>query len=254
MVKGYVGEIFNSIQGEGFHVGRRQLFVRLAGCTWNCVYCDSVRFRDFRPALCRIERKPGTGKFMNIRNPLSTEEVLVHLRRLRTPDVHSISITGGEPLLAGEFLVELARVCGREGFRTYLETNGCSSSMMGKVLPYIDIAAVDIKLPDHRAVPAGEWKKIFMEEIECIKLAVKKSVEVFVKIVVLGSTADADLRRVFSKISDSGVPVVLQPVTAVGRVRPPSFKRLFRISEMASRSGIKEIAIIPQLHKLMGVH
>src|SRR5207244_9235271 len=38
---GYLSEIFVSCQGEGAHVGRRHLFVRLAGCNLRCTYCDT---------------------------------------------------------------------------------------------------------------------------------------------------------------------------------------------------------------------
>ncbi|HXQ24039.1 MAG TPA: hypothetical protein VN812_20325, partial [Candidatus Acidoferrales bacterium] len=41
MKPGYLSEIFASFQGEGAHVGRRHLFVRLAGCNMRCRYCDT---------------------------------------------------------------------------------------------------------------------------------------------------------------------------------------------------------------------
>ncbi|MFH1604551.1 MAG: 7-carboxy-7-deazaguanine synthase QueE, partial [Pseudomonadota bacterium] len=31
-MKGALAEVFSSIQGEGLHVGKRQVFLRLAGC------------------------------------------------------------------------------------------------------------------------------------------------------------------------------------------------------------------------------
>lgn len=252
MAEGYVGEIFSSVQGEGLYVGRRQLFVRLAGCTWKCVYCDSRNFRRFKPPYCRVETSPGSGKFRSLTNPLSVEETVGHLKRLRTPDIHSVSLTGGEPLLSADFLAELAGACRREGLRTYLETNGCSSAAMERVLPHLDIASVDIKMPDHLAVPRLRWAGIFREELRCIELAVESSVEVFAKMVLLDTTGEAALRRVLPEIASLGVPLVLQPVTGRGRVRPPTFERLCRISEMASRYGIRETAIIPQVHRLMG--
>ncbi|MEM2878413.1 MAG: 7-carboxy-7-deazaguanine synthase QueE [Candidatus Hadarchaeales archaeon] len=253
MADGYVGEIFSSIQGEGLYVGVRQLFLRMAGCIWNCVYCDTRRFRDFRPANCMVEIKPGSGRFRPVKNPLSAESVFEHLEGLWTEDVHSVSITGGEPLLSANFIADVARICGRNGLKTYLETNGCSSDAMEIVLPHIDIAAIDIKLPDHRAVPETGWKRIFEEEMKCIDMAARRSVDVFAKVVVLASSSDRDLANVFSRLARLNVPLVLQPVTGTGRVKPPPFERLCRISETAVRAGIREIAIIPQVHRLMGV-
>ncbi|MEM2874903.1 MAG: 7-carboxy-7-deazaguanine synthase QueE [Candidatus Hadarchaeales archaeon] len=253
MAEWHIGEIFSSIQGEGLYVGRRQLFVRLAGCSWSCVYCDSRDFRSFSPPYCRVEISPGSGRFRRVSNPLSADETIGHLKKLWTPDIHSVSLTGGEPLLSGEFLVELARACRENGFRTYLETNGCSSTAMERVLPYIDIASVDIKMPDHLAVPRVKWAEILGEELRCIELAAGGSVDVFAKMVIMSSTGESALNRVFHRLAPLGVPLVLQPVTGRGRVRPPSFERICRISEMASRSGIRETAIIPQVHRLMGV-
>ena len=50
-MRGYVTEIFSTLQGEGLYVGERQIFIRLAGCPWRCRFCQStttkrpVRFR-----------------------------------------------------------------------------------------------------------------------------------------------------------------------------------------------------------------
>ncbi|MCD8490558.1 MAG: hypothetical protein LRY51_00895 [Geovibrio sp.] len=39
--KGSINEVFHSVQGEGLYAGARQLFVRLAGCSVGCDYCDT---------------------------------------------------------------------------------------------------------------------------------------------------------------------------------------------------------------------
>lgn len=36
-----ISEIFLSIQGEGFHVGRSVVFVRFSGCNLHCSFCDT---------------------------------------------------------------------------------------------------------------------------------------------------------------------------------------------------------------------
>ncbi|HDI12926.1 MAG TPA: 7-carboxy-7-deazaguanine synthase QueE, partial [Hadesarchaea archaeon] len=180
MDRGYIGEIFNSIQGEGLYTGKRQVFIRFSGCNLNCVYCDSREFRDLRPARCRIELSPGSGKFRYKKNPMRSVDVLHHVKRLVTPSTHSVSLTGGEPLMAGDFLVEVASACRRAGLTTYLETNGTNSKMIEKVAEYVSIAAIDIKLPDHQAISRSNWHDLFMEELRCIELAVKSGVETFV--------------------------------------------------------------------------
>ncbi len=250
MVKGYVGEIFNSIQGEGILVGRRQIFIRFAGCSLRCFYCDSKEYRNFKPSSCKVERSPG-GEVSFVSNPISHEEVLEHVERLRTPDLHSVSLTGGEPLESRGFLVEVAAACKNAGLRIYLETNGGSCMWMRRVLPYLDFVSLDIKLPDHRAVPRHEWPKLFGEEIECARIASSGGVEVFVKVVVTRASSLPDFERVCDVVAELDLPLVLQPVDS--RKKSPLWRKIFTFSGKAAERGVKEIAIIPQVHKLVGM-
>lgn len=102
-------EVFSSIQGEGGLIGYRQVFVRMAGCNLDCKYCDT----DFSPQdYCRIEDAPGSGQFRNVPNPVALEVLagIIDQWVERSPGMHhSISLTGGEPLLQGE--------CCRTGYR-----------------------------------------------------------------------------------------------------------------------------------------
>ncbi len=255
MSEGYIGQIFNSIQGEGLYVGRRQVFVRLAGCSLNCNFCDTEEFRNFRPRACKVETKPSSMKFKLLGNPMTHGEVLRHVKRLTTPDTHSISLTGGEPLLAGDFLADVVRACKQGGAITYLETSGASSEAMAKVVRYIDIAAVDVKLPEHRAVPRSKWPRLFEEELACVKLAHEQGVETFVKIVVLSSTKPETITRACKRLTRvAKVPLVLQPVTPARKVHSaPSISHVYHLAQAAARAGAEETAIIPQVHRLTRV-
>ena len=78
-----VREIFASIQGEGPYIGYKQLFIRLCSCNLHCKYCD-IEF--------------------DIQNSkeYSKEELLRIVNE--NLDCHSVSFTGGEPLLSIDFL------------------------------------------------------------------------------------------------------------------------------------------------------
>jgi len=252
MGEGYVGQIFNSLQGEGLYVCRRQVFVRFSGCSLDCCYCDTEKFRKTVQLKCEVETKPGAMRFKNVKNPMTAAQVLRHVKRLKTPDTHSISLTGGEPLLAGDFLVEVAKGCKQEKFKVYLETNGMDSKVMKRVVRYINYAAVDLKLPEHEAVQRKMWARLLDEELRCTRLASRAGVETFVKIVVLPSTKVSTISRVCSVVP-SGVPVVLQPVTPTKKVKTcPSMAHVYHLAEAAAKAGV-EVAIVPQIHKLLNI-
>lgn len=82
-----ISEIFYSIQGEGIHIGRPAVFVRLAGCNLNCPWCDTPYAKSTEGSTC-----------MNIRDVV--EEVFEY-------NCPYIVLTGGEPLLQQSELVGL---------------------------------------------------------------------------------------------------------------------------------------------------
>ena len=87
-----IKEIFASIQGEGPYVGYKQLFIRFCGCNLKCNYCDT----DFSAESDCME--------------FSATELAQEVNKYT--DVHSISLTGGEPLLSVEFLKEFLPLVG----------------------------------------------------------------------------------------------------------------------------------------------
>ena len=121
MVK--VKEVFASIQGEGPFVGYKQVFIRLCGCNLKCSYCDT----DFTPFDAK---------------EMSTDELLEFV--YKNKNCHSVSLTGGEPLLHTDFIKDFAQKC---PLPIYLETNGTLCDELEKVIDNITYISADIKLP-----------------------------------------------------------------------------------------------------------
>jgi 7-carboxy-7-deazaguanine synthase len=241
MAKGYVSEIFSSLQGEGIHVGERQIFIRLAGCPWRCRYCDT-------PGSLSAESGEA----------LSVEDVLDRVHHLREERPHrTASLTGGEPLSQAEFLSALLPALRRLGLRTYLETSGTMPEALRRVVGECDVVAMDIKLPSAAGRPFWE------EHREFLSLAGGRA---FVKLVLTDeSTQDefeASLRLLAA--ADPVPALILQPVTAVedlesrlkggsaGPVRPPPPHRIIQWWELA-RQRLPDVRLVPQMHPVWGL-
>jgi len=248
--KGILGEIFASIQGEGPLVGRRQIFVRMAGCGLNCSYCDTAKFRDHADE-CRIETRPGSGRIRLVPNPMSLEEVIEQIGLLRSPGLHSVSITGGEPLCQLQFVNALAKACRSSGLKVYLETNGFSAGRFGDLAGEIDFASIDIKLQSHGSCPEDQHQELMENELECIRISTLNGIQTIVKMVILDETETQEVEWACSHLQGLDTTVVLQP--ASGKDKPTNLKMLFLQDLASGYLSPEKVAVIPQVHKLMGV-
>lgn len=243
--QGTVGEIFSSLQGEGPLMGRKQIFVRMSGCNLSCTYCDTPYFRD-KTESCKVFMASGE---TNIQNPLTVEMVMANIRELVTPGLHSISITGGEPLCQPAFVKSLAKECVASGLVVYLETNGFSAKRFAPLPPYLEFAAIDLKLPTHIACEQEQWNDLLQNELACVRLASNSGAYTIAKMVILPETVDSEIESACLHLRNIDATLVLQPVT--GKVKPDA-ERLIHLHEVASRH-LSEVVVIPQIHKSLGI-
>jgi len=246
-LKGFIHEIFSGIQGEGIFVGCRQIFVRLSGCNLNCKFCDTMPARTLSSKY-RVEKTLGKRDFVIYENPSDVSETLCNAMALAGDEQihHSVSITGGEPLTQPEFCAELAKQLKKAGMRVYLETNGTLPADFVRVLPYLDIIAMDIKLPSATGGP-----NLFETHESFLRLAVKK--DVFVKVVLTSETLQDEVEYAASLIRsvERNVPLVLQPASPQSGVTPPSPVQVLDWQATCLRI-LPDVRVIPQTHKLMG--
>ena len=241
-----IREIFSSIQGEGYLAGRRQIFIRMASCNLNCSYCDT----DFAASdYCRVETEPGSLEFERIPGPIVFERILEIVKAWisAAPGAHhSISLTGGEPLLFAETLAgclpQLARL-----LPIHLETNGSLVSELGRILPCLTYISMDMKLPS--STGCGELWDIHRSFLEA---AAEKNISV--KIVISAETSDMEIRRVCDIINGvrPDTPLFIQPLTNRDVQCGVESARLLRFQSLAS-SFVSDVRVIPQMHLLMGV-
>ncbi|HYA33804.1 MAG TPA: 7-carboxy-7-deazaguanine synthase QueE [Candidatus Bathyarchaeia archaeon] len=238
-----VCEVFNSAQGEGPYVGTRQVFVRFQGCPLTCVYCDAV---FAKPYACSGQVKCNTA--FHVHNPIRTSELANVVESLWTPATMHLTLTGGEPLLFTEFILELAQQVPKP---LYLETNGMDSRCAKRLKNVVNIAACDIKLPEHNA--KSNYDSLFQEELRSVEAFYRSQTDVFVKVVVLKQTTNATVDLVAQQLADIGTDVllVLQPVSHLPSAEPDS-GQLLQLMDVAAHH-LKRVRVIPQMHKLLGL-
>lgn len=238
-------EIFSSLQGEGLLIGRRQLFIRMAGCNLDCAYCDT----PFAPqSHCRVEDAPGSGNFRSLANPLSLETLcnLVADWAHRLPGVHhSISLTGGEPLLQVEALLEWLPAL-RRLLPIHLETNGTLPEAVAKLRSELDWVSTDLKLASVSGVetPWGihrDFLRLVAQIPGCVKVVVGEESEL------------AEVKQAAKLVHSAApeLPLILQPLTRDDEVAISSRQLLDFQTHAALIHPLTQV--IPQTHRFIGV-
>lgn len=236
-----IKEIFFSIQGEGPYVGTPQIFIRFSGCNLNCDYCDTSQKRNSR--VCNVETTPGKGEFSKIKNPISIGDLHGILKEF--PRAHSISLTGGEPLLYADFIMEL-----ETDLPIYLESNMSLPENAIKVKDKVSIVAGDIKTRD--SYGGDDYDTLIHDQIESFRI-LKNMVnrDTFCKIVVSSKTDPEELYNSVDAIKDYISMVVLQPMTPLRKSNSkPMAYDLIRLREKLGE--IIPTRVIPQTHKMWG--
>lgn len=203
-----VVEVFRSIQGEGPDVGQVMTFVRLAGCDIWCSWCDTKYSWKETP-------------------PVPIASVLEDI--LMVDKTRKVVITGGEPLLQDEALVELCRELKSLGFYIALETNGHPNPPF-QSFRYFDKIVVSPK--------KGFVNPTFLRYIQVNKKYQQKTYLKF----VFKDLEDALWALTFKPFTVN--PIYLQPLDGNLNLIPPVMEKL---------PNLKDVIFSFQIHKHIGV-
>lgn len=99
-----ISEIFDSVQGEGCYTGVPMTFIRLAGCSMHCDFCDT-----------KYTWRKADGKTMTI------DQIMQQVSSLH---LHHVCITGGEPL--EQNILKLVQALVKTHHFVHLETNAAN--------------------------------------------------------------------------------------------------------------------------------
>ena len=217
-----INEIFSSIQGEGPVVGYKQLFIRFCGCNLHCDYCDT----EFQQGTCF--------------SPQELYSKIVSEYDLST--FHSISLTGGEPLISVEFLKDfLPIVQGKT--KIYLETNATIFEKLPKVKNFLDIISADIKLPTSTGFDTFDLHKKFFSNCG--------GIETFAKIVFDKNITEEEIETCAKIGKDYNIELVLQPKMVEDKMTVNSEFCTELLDKCTQK--YKNTRLIPQVHKLIDV-
>ena len=215
-----IKEIFISIQGEGPYVGYKQLFIRFCTCNLNCKYCDT----DFDIQTAKDY----------------TIDEIVNIINSNT-DCHSVSFTGGEPLLNCEFL---DKVLSDIKIPAYLETNGTLYKELEKIIDKIDYISADIKLSSCTGLKA-KWEEHDM----FFSIAKKKTL--FAKMVFDNNISDEEIIKSCELCKKYDIELILQPMM-IGDKTSISSDFMQEVLNKCLKN-YKKVRLIPQVHKFINV-
>ena len=224
-----ISEIFVSYQGEGTFMGSRQVFVRFYGCNLNCAYCDTVQksYKSF-------SKEALFGKILDFED-----------------DYNELVLTGGEPLLHADFLRDFLSMFRKNSRKkVYLETNGTLPLEMAKVSDFVDIVAMDMKLPSSTGIKEDVWPL----HSEFLARCVGK--QVLVKAEVSDTTTIEDIKQMTGVLKTHGkdASIILQPVTPGSTTaKIPDEEMLFFFKEYIKKETMKKAVILGQMHKCLGI-
>ena len=221
MNKVKIKEIFESIQGEGPYIGYKQLFIRFCNCNLKCNYCDTefssdINFEEYYPhELADIVNK--------------------------SQNVHSISLTGGEPLLSVEFLKEFLPLVDK---KIYLETNATLSDKFIEIKNLVDIVSADIKLESS----TGLKNTLKLHDNFLQNCA---GIETFAKIVFNKNITDNEINQCCSIGIKHNIELILQPEMTGNNMREDIDFCETTLDKFLSQYD--KVRLIPQVHKFLNV-
>ena len=215
-----IKEIFTSIQGEGPYVGYKQLFIRFCSCNLNCDYCDT----DFNIVN---SKEYDVDELVNICN--------------KNLDCHSVSLTGGEPLLEVNFLNEFLPAC---PIPVYLETNGTLYNNLKEIIDNVQYISADVKLPSCTGL-----KPLWEEHEKFFTVASAK--ELYVKAVFDSKINDIEIAKMCGLCRKFDVELILQP-KMIENVPAVNSNFMLEVLNKCLKQ-YNNTRLIPQVHKFINV-
>lgn len=136
----------------------------------------AVAFMQGCPLRCACCHNPDTWDF-SAGEEISAQELFSRILRLRSyfGKNGGVTVSGGEPLMQSEFLIELFILCKSAGISTALDTSGCIyNGSVERLLEFTDIVLLDYKYTEREDYEKYVGMKresvdFFLDKLEMLK-------------------------------------------------------------------------------------
>ena len=212
-------EIFGpTIQGEGIQMGRRTMFVRMAGCDFRCRWCDTSYAFDAANT-----------------DQLTPQDIVAQLQQM-APHCKTVTLTGGNPCIHD--LQPLISKLQAAAYAIHVETQG---SVWQDGLQLVDMINLSPKPPSS----GMHHKKLALDEF----IANARNLQL--KIVVLTPEDYQYARQLHRQYPD--IPMVLQVCNEPDNDTIENLMARYRslVSMAINDAGINDnVRVLPQMHVL----
>jgi pyruvate formate lyase activating enzyme len=230
--------------------GNVSLVIFFAGCNFRCPYCQNSSLlpldsgREVNLALLR-ERFEANKMFID-----------------------AVVLSGGEPLLQPEPVIEAAKLARSFGLKVMLDTNGSVEKHIDKVLRtgFIDRVALDVKAPlnpiDYgRITGCPDLGQESVEAVKhCLDLSNELGLETETRTTVAPGISDdlIFIRSIASSLKDRTDVYYLQQFDNSGEIlsqtlkpeKPPSREAMMSLAQEALSTGLRNVFIKTRSHGL----
>lgn len=148
------------VDGPGIRVA-----VFFQGCNLRCIYCHNPDTWDCKEGY-----------------EISSKELLKKIVRYKpyfNKSNGGVTFSGGECLIQKDFLLQILKLCKKEGIHTAIDTSGYGTGNYDEILKYVDLVILDIKHIDDNGYRniTGHGIKGLNDFIEALNKANKKGMD-----------------------------------------------------------------------------
>ncbi len=224
------------------YLGEPACVIFLSGCNFDCGYCQNWRLKArSEEHLTDIER---------IRKAISDNKL-----------IKACKVTGGEPLLQLDALLEIGKFVKSMGLKFGVDTNGSMPDNLSKALPLLDLVSIDLKAAldekSYRRV-TGLQSPPISSVLKSLEVAMRAEVYADIRMVVIPGYNDGldTMKSISSTLKSIGYEEKVSQGKASftlvefvpENAREESFRRIENPSvsllhHLASASGLRNVRI-----------